>query len=56
MMPMKVGDRVPLACGHRGRVVWVSEDGTSIAVKGSQRTCPTCYKNQLTASVYLLTT
>jgi hypothetical protein len=52
-MTMNVGDRVKLECGHQGRVVWLSEDGTTMAVKGSRRNCRTCYKATGTATVYL---
>jgi hypothetical protein len=55
-MAMNLGDRVPLRCGHQGRVVWISEDATTIAVKGTQRSCPTCYKNNKNPTVYLITT
>jgi hypothetical protein len=56
-MNVKVGDRVPLSCGHLGRVVWVSEDGTTMALKGSSSRCAVCgkgSKERRTQTVYLL--
>jgi hypothetical protein len=55
-MTVKLGDRVPLGCGHQGRVVWISDDGAVMAVKGTHRSCATCYKATGTATVYLITT
>ena len=51
---MNLGDRVPLRCGHRGRVIWIREDGATMAVQGSRRNCPTCYKDRVNPTVYLL--
>lgn len=51
---MNIGNRVPLECGHQDRVVWVSDDGATIAVKGSHSNCPTCYKARGNPTVYLL--
>lgn len=59
MRPSKVGDRLPLACGHLNRVIWVSEDQQTIAVKGALRNCPVCCKgsgNSRVSNVYLLST
>jgi hypothetical protein len=56
-MSMKRGDRVPLSCGHLGRVVWVRADGTTMAVQGQRRSCPVCCKgsgSSQTLTVYLL--
>jgi hypothetical protein len=50
---MKIGDRVPLSCGHQGRVIWISEDGKTIAVKGSHSSCRTCYKAKGNPTVHL---
>jgi hypothetical protein len=51
---MNIGDRVPLECGHQARVVWISEDGKTIALKGSRRGCSTCYKARGNPNVYLI--
>jgi preprotein translocase subunit YajC len=53
---MKVGDRIPLSCGHQGRVVWISDDGVTIAVKGSHSSCRTCYKAIGNPTVHLMDT
>jgi hypothetical protein len=56
---MKIGDRIPLACGHQGRVVWISDDGTQMAVKGSSQSCAVCgkgSKGRRTQTVYLMDT
>lgn len=53
----KVGDRYRLACGHEGRVVWISPKGDTFAVKGAKRTCHFCGKRtsgDWSPSVYLL--
>jgi hypothetical protein len=52
---MKRGDRVPLRCGHQGRVVWISDDDATVAVRGSRRSCPGCYKNRVNPTVFLIT-
>lgn len=51
---MNLKDQVPLECGHLGRVVWISEDATTIAVRGTRRSCPTCYKDRGNPNVYLV--
>ena len=54
---MKVGDRYRLACGHEGRVVWISPTMDRFAVKGVKRSCRTCGKRtsgEWSPSVYLL--
>jgi hypothetical protein len=56
---MKLGDRVPLSCGHMGRVVWISEDAARMAVRGSSRSCSVCgkgSKGRRTQTVYLMNT
>jgi hypothetical protein len=53
---MKLGDRVKLECGHQGRVAWISEDGTTMAVKGTRRRCSACYKNRTNVTVYVMDT
>jgi len=30
---VKIDDALPIPCRHRSRVVWISEDGSTIAVK-----------------------
>jgi hypothetical protein len=50
---MKVGDRVTLECGHLGRVIWISDDETVMAVKGSHSSCRTCYKAKGNPTVHL---
>jgi hypothetical protein len=54
---LKVGDRYQLACGHEGRVVWISHNGDTFAVRGVTRSCRTCGKRTSGAwspTVYLL--
>jgi hypothetical protein len=56
---MKLGDRVPLSCGHRGRVIWIRDDGKKMAVRGSSYSCAVCGKNSKgsrTQTVYLMDT
>jgi hypothetical protein len=53
---MKLGDRVKLECGHQGRVAWISDDGTRMAVKGTRRRCSACYKKSANVTVYLMDT
>jgi hypothetical protein len=53
---MRVGDRYTLSCGHSGRVIWTSDDETVMAVQGTRRSCPACYKNKTNPTVYLITT
>lgn len=36
---MKVGDVVRSPCGHEGRIVWISEDGKTVAVKCMEKRC-----------------
>jgi hypothetical protein len=56
---MKIGDAYPLSCGHVGRVIWLSEDGATMAVRGQHLRCPVCVKgsgDSRTVNVYLLPT
>ena len=55
----KKGDRYPLECGHKGRVVWMSSDGKAVSIKGTRRGCQVCGK--MTSSgwvplVYIIST
>ena len=52
---LNVGDRYVLRCGHPGRVVWITEDGATIAVRGAHRPrCPVCCRDRQTRNVHLL--
>jgi hypothetical protein len=35
VMPMQVGDRYQLSCGHEGRIVFISEDENGFGSKGN---------------------
>jgi hypothetical protein len=57
MRVVKRGDKYTLQCGHRGTVIWVNEDGGTIAVRGVRRSCSDCGKGANTSwtpSVYLI--
>ncbi|UCH01683.1 MAG: hypothetical protein JSV20_07510 [Candidatus Bathyarchaeota archaeon] len=57
-MDVKKGDRFELTCGHQGRVIWVSNEGTSFGVRGVRRGCRVCgkgTKGSWTPTVYLHT-
>jgi hypothetical protein len=40
----KKGDKYPLECGHKGRVVWTAPDRKTFAIKGTRRGCQVCGK------------
>jgi hypothetical protein len=57
VMPMQVGDRYQLSCGHEGRIVFISEDEKRFWVQGKRRGCATCGKGrsgEWTPTVYLI--
>jgi hypothetical protein len=43
-MNLNVGDRVPLSCGHQGRVIWINEDDATMGRQGSSGRCAICGK------------
>ena len=50
-------EKFELKCGHLGNIIWRSNDGETIAVRGTKRSCRDCGKKgkgEWTPTVYII--